>query len=874
MFRRNSIMDNSCKINTGYSLYLFFAALMFMPFLFTAQAATLEERAVYTVKILPGGDPAEVGQCSGFSFGNVSAICGTAVGPLVDNTAPGAPTLSGGDGIAGDGLAGAMSIETSKADALGNLTYTVDDFQMDPYLSTPGGTFKTTMTPPDGAMTGTGTIDAAGNMDLDITGRTGVAQFFEGPIGIQPWNIDDSAVVEGNGDPTTSVWETFTTSSATNFDPSAGGPLLTLTGRPIGDANADNILDAVLISVGNVGRLWQAFDGTPYSEAFNVQFELVSAKPVANPDSVNTTRDTPLVIDEANDLLANDTHATGDPLTVVGFTQPTQAGSVVVDNGNGTLTYSPAAGFFGVDTFDYTIEDTANEQDTTTVTVNVSDVGNTPPVANDFPVVTDEDVPATFDPTVNDTDDDGDPLTITAFDNATNEGGAVVDNGGNSLTYTPLPNFNGADSFSYTISDGNGGQDSANVLITVNVVNDSLVCADVILNTDTDTPLDIDADNDLLVTCTDPEDDPITLDSYTQPIQAGSMVTDNSAGTLTYTPAAGFLGIDSFTYTATDGVSLDTRTVTVEVGKVFGNFTMLDAGGTTFGGTNDVTATWDGSLNTDESDTNFNMSMGSDSNFPFFGFVWTAHDIRVFGPGSYSFDTSCSVAQIQSGLSGDCGNSCDTSPQNAGCLNLDIPVGMIGAHMLFDWNVTADIDIGLLWDMNGEFTNPDPAGSLYLGPAGPTPPTDCVYELVSRDADGDTVPGAKMIDGPFIGFRANFNLNFTRGCTDTDPVDLDIKQFKASKTVKLGKKQVSISLTVSNNSAVDEPASAQVIGIQNGGIIVYNEIISVSDTPGNGSTRWDFPAYNPAMTGVIDWLVTINDDDPDDDTASAATTVK
>ena len=314
--------------------------------------------------------------------------------------------------------------------------------------------------------------------------------------------------------------------------------------------------------------------------------------------------------------------------------------------------------------------------------------------------------------------------------------------------------------------------------------------------------------------------------------------------------------------------------MTVEVGKALGNFTMLDAGGTTFGGTNDVLATWDGSLNTDEADTNFNMSIRSDSDFPFFGFPWTAHDIRVFGPGSYSFDTSCSVAQIQSGLSGDCGNSCNTSPQNAGCLNLDIPVGMIGAHMLFDWNVTENIDVVLLWDMDGVFTNPDPAGSLYLGPAGPTPPTDCVYELVSRDADGDTVPGAKMIDGPFIDFRANFNLNLTRGCAEIEQVDLDIKRFSASKTVKLGKKQVKLSLTVSNNSAVEKPVRADLIGTQNGDFIVYYQEITVSDVPGNGSTRWDFPSFAPAMVGDINWLVRISDDDPDNDAASAVTTVK
>jgi hypothetical protein len=84
--------------------------------------------------------------------------------------------------------------------------------------------------------------------------------------------------------------------------------------------------------------------------------------------------------------------------------------------------------------------------------------------------------------------------------------------------------------------------------------------------------------------------------------------------------------------------------------------------------------------------------------------------------------------------------------------------------MLFDWNVTENIDVVNLWDMDGVFTNPDPSGALYQGPAGPTPSTDCVYELISRDGDGDTVPGVKFVDGPFINFRANFNINFNKNC--------------------------------------------------------------------------------------------------------------
>ena len=730
-----------------------------------AQAATLEERAVYTVKILTWDDAASVGQCSAFTFGDVSTICVSgSPSVMTDNAVPGAPALSGGDGIAGDGLAGTITIETSKADALGNLTFSVDAFQMDPYLATAGGTFKTSMTPPDGALNGSGTVDAAGNMTLDVTGRTGIAQFFEFTIGVQPWNIDDSAAVAGNGDPITGLYEGFTTGSNSNFDPVAGGINLTLTGRPIGDANADTILDAVLVSVGNVGTAWGAFDGTPYSEAFNVQFELVSANPVANPDALGTVIDTPLVIDEAADLLANDTHATGDALSVVSFTQPTQAGSTVVDNGNGTLTYTPAAGFSGADTFTYTIADAGGDQDTATVTINVSATANTPPVANDLNVVTDEDTPLVIDPSSNDTDADGDTLTITAFDNPSAQGGSVVDNGDNTVTYTPLTNFNGADSFTYTISDGRGGTDSATVFITVNAVNDPLVCTDVSLSTATDTPLDIDVATELLATCSDEDGDTITLDSTTQPAEPGSTLTFDGANTLTYTPAPAFVGSDSFTYTATDGTATDTRTVDVNVGKIYGNFTMLQAECNTFGGTNDVVADWDGTLNTSESDTNFNMTMGSDENWPFFGFPWTAHDIRVFGPGSYSFDTSCSTAQVQAGVA-DCGGA----PEEF--LDLTVGAGQFGAHMLFDWNKTKNIDVVLLWDENGSFANP-PGGELYQGPNAPAgvPALDAPFELISRDVEGDGCPGARMIDGDFVGFRANFNLNFTEGSGGGGPV--------------------------------------------------------------------------------------------------------
>lgn len=258
------------------------------------QAAPLQEGSVYIMKILPGGDSAEVGQCSAFIFGDVRLVCEQPNGPLADNTALGLPALVDGNGIAGDGLAGKLTIITGNINASGMIPFVVDEFQMDPYLNTPGGIFKTTMTPPDGFLGGSGSVDALGNMTLDVTGRTGVAEYFENTIGIQPWNFDDSNILQNNGVPVTNQWEPFTTGTSSNFN-LGGGINLTLTGRPIGDANSDGILDAVLVSAGNLGSSWQAFDGTPYTEAFNVQFELISTtvtvaidiKPGSNTNPVN-----------------------------------------------------------------------------------------------------------------------------------------------------------------------------------------------------------------------------------------------------------------------------------------------------------------------------------------------------------------------------------------------------------------------------------------------------------------------------------------------------------------------------------------------------------------------------------------------------------
>ena len=496
--------------------------------------------------------------------------------------------------------------------------------------------------------------------------------------------------------------------------------------------------------------------------------------PVANNDNAGAVVNTPRIINvAANDSDAEDGSPPPAPPAVVTITTNPGDGAVV-NNGDGTVTYTPNAAFLGIDTFQYTLTDSGGEvSSTATVTVTVLATANTPPVAGDANLATDEDVPLDIAVDSVATDGDGGSLTYRTITPLSPEHGTVTfDPTETMLTYTPDPDFFGQDAFSYQVTDGVDDSNVATITVTVNPVNDPLVCTDVSFNTGVDSALKINVSADLLSTCTDTENDPVTLDSVTQPNQPGSMVTFDGVNTITYTPPPGFTGEDSFTYTATDGTDTDTKTVVIGIGKVFGNFTMLDADGVTFGGTNDVVAVWDGSLNTAVTDTNFNMEMGSDSEYPFFGFVWTAHDIRVFGPGTYSFDTSCSTAQVQQGLA-DCGGT----PEEF--LTVTVGAGQIGAHMLFDWNVTANIDVFNLYEANAMFANPDPAGSLYQGQAGPTPAIDCQYEQVSVDGDGDTVPGVRFIDGPFIGFRANFNLNFDRGC-DAGEVEVPKSSIKSA----------------------------------------------------------------------------------------------
>ncbi len=276
----------------------------------------------------------------------------------------------------------------------------------------------------------------------------------------------------------------------------------------------------------------------------------VNTAPLAGADSASTVSPNPVTIN----LLANDTDANGDTLSVTANTAPTNG---TVTRTGGSATYTPAAGFSGSDSFDYTLSDGNGGTATGTVAVSVAPPPNVAPVAGADSASTVSPNPVTITLLANDTDANGDTLSVTA--NTAPANGTVTRAGGSS-TYTPAAGFSGSDSFGYTLSDGNGG--TATGTVTVSVApppNVAPVAGADSASTVSPNPVTI----NLLANDTDANGDTLSVTANTAP--ANGTVT-RTGGSATYTPAAGFSGTNSFTYTLSDGKGgTATGTVTVSV---------------------------------------------------------------------------------------------------------------------------------------------------------------------------------------------------------------------------------------------------------------------------------------------------------------------
>ena len=263
-----------------------------------------------------------------------------------------------------------------------------------------------------------------------------------------------------------------------------------------------------------------------------------NAPPIAVDDAATTGQDVSVTID----VQANDSDPDGDPLTT---SSASAANGTVVINPDGTITYTPPAGWCGTDTITYVVCDPGPFCDTAIVVMVVDcPAQNDPPIAVDDNATTDQNTNVTIDPLVNDSDPNGDPIIITS---ASAANGTVVINGNGTITYTPASGFCGTDTITYTICDPGPLCDQGIIVVTVECppVNDPPIAVDDSTSLDQGGSVII----DVLNNDSDPNGDPITV---TDASAGNGTVEINLDGFLNYTPDPGFCGVDTITYTICD----------------------------------------------------------------------------------------------------------------------------------------------------------------------------------------------------------------------------------------------------------------------------------------------------------------------------------
>jgi hypothetical protein len=265
------------------------------------------------------------------------------------------------------------------------------------------------------------------------------------------------------------------------------------------------------------------------SKVIDVQVNAVNDAPVATGGTVTTDEDE----DVAFSLGATD--AEGDAL-LFGIVTPPESGDLDCDTA-GECTYDPAEDFTGSVTAEYSVSDGAAST-TGVVTILVDPVNDAPVPTGPDSVTTSEDTPIDFDLAADDTE--GDTLSFAIVSPPTN--GEVECTPGGSCTYKPGTNFNGTDSFTWSVSDG-GATVNGDTSFTVLPVNDAPLALDVSAQTNEDTTVGIP------LLASDAEGDTITYTVDSLP-GAGTVVMMGS--TAMYTPATDYSGTDSFTYRATD----------------------------------------------------------------------------------------------------------------------------------------------------------------------------------------------------------------------------------------------------------------------------------------------------------------------------------
>ena len=313
-------------------------------------------------------------------------------------------------------------------------------------------------------------------------------------------------------------------------------------------------------------------DGSPVacdSATVSITVLEVNDPPLAIND-INTTQvDVPV----DGNVLTNDEDPEGDILTVNTTPIDPMGGTVVIDSA-GNYTFTPAPGFTGEATFSYEVCDDGSpiQCDTAEVVIEVidnTDPNNNPPIGIEDNIVMENDTTVTGDLLANDSDPDGDNLTITTSPIDSTDNGELTINPDGTYTYDPDPNFVGVDTFTYEVCDDGTPMACDTVLVTIEVLpadgtNDTYATDDASTGDEGEVQGGNVTDND-----NEPEGDNVTV-TVLDSTDNGTM-TILPDGTWTFTPDPDFTGNDQFVYMVCDDgspVACDSATVSITVLEV------------------------------------------------------------------------------------------------------------------------------------------------------------------------------------------------------------------------------------------------------------------------------------------------------------------
>ena len=257
--------------------------------------------------------------------------------------------------------------------------------------------------------------------------------------------------------------------------------------------------------------------------------------PEAQTDKAITLEDTPHKLD----LLANDRHPAGLPLTIMEVLPPLHGRSVMLEDGG--VTYLPDEHFHGDDSFDYVITDDQGGMAMGRVLMEVVPVEDEPEAQEDRIIVIEDELIA-FDPMINDVDPDNEPIKLVEW--SLPEHGELVPIEAGGFEYQPAPDYFGTDAFSYVIEDSSGLQATGHVQLLVKGINDPPEARKQQLSMSRNRELNI------TFSAVDPDRDPLTYEIVEGPEHGTLMAFPQVA---TYRPEFGFSGTDAFSYRANDG---------------------------------------------------------------------------------------------------------------------------------------------------------------------------------------------------------------------------------------------------------------------------------------------------------------------------------